>query len=159
MEHTFFCIIIIFYICLNLKCCFLPVFEAIAPKCMKSPWAGDEESNPAPSKVEEAWPALNDRSLVVMVEQLFSHLMKILNICAHVLDDTPPGPAVKVQMHSIESDYNNAINAQHISNFSYFPTILKASLFLLILPARLLYHHWPTLPLSVQSDGRVKRRR
>jgi len=125
---------------------------------MKSPWAGEEESNTAPSKVEEPWPALNDRSLVVMVEQLFSHLLKILNICAHVLDDTPPGPAVKVQMHPIESDYNNAINAQHIIHISYFLTILKFSLFLLILPARLLYHHWPTLPLSVQSGGRVKRR-
>lgn len=77
------------------------LLAAIAPKCMKSPWAGDEESNPAPSKVEEAWPALNDRSLVVMVEQLFSHLMKILNICAHVLDDTPPGPAVKATLPSL----------------------------------------------------------
>uniref|UniRef100_A0A9J8APY8 Huntingtin n=1 Tax=Cyprinus carpio carpio TaxID=630221 RepID=A0A9J8APY8_CYPCA len=69
------------------------LLAAVAPKCMKSPWAGEEESNSAPSKVEETWPALNDRSLVVMVEQLFSHLLKILNICAHVLDDTPPGPA------------------------------------------------------------------
>lgn len=64
---------------------------------MKSPWAGEEESSPASSKVEEPWPALNDRTLVVMVEQLFSHLLKILNICSHVLDDTPPGPAVKVK--------------------------------------------------------------
>ncbi|KAK7166044.1 hypothetical protein R3I93_005972 [Phoxinus phoxinus] len=77
------------------------LLAAIAPKCMKSPWAGDEESNPAPSKVEEPWPALNDRSLVVMVEQLFSHLLKILNICAHVLDDTPPGPAVKATLPSL----------------------------------------------------------
>ncbi|CAM4482916.1 unnamed protein product [Leuciscus chuanchicus] len=77
------------------------LLAAIAPKCMKSPWAGEEESNPAPSKVEEAWPALNDRSLVVMVEQLFSHLLKILNICAHVLDDMPPGPAVKATLPSL----------------------------------------------------------
>uniref|UniRef100_A0A671NZB9 Huntingtin-like n=1 Tax=Sinocyclocheilus anshuiensis TaxID=1608454 RepID=A0A671NZB9_9TELE len=77
------------------------LIAAVAPKCMKSPWAGEEESNPAPSKVEEAWPALNDRSLVVMVEQLFSHLLKILNICAHVLDDTPPGPAVKATLPSL----------------------------------------------------------
>ncbi|XP_067297352.1 huntingtin isoform X3 [Pseudorasbora parva] len=77
------------------------LLAAIAPKCMKSPWAGEEEANPAPSKVEEAWPALNDRSLVVMVEQLFSHLLKILNICAHVLDDTPPGPAVKATLPSL----------------------------------------------------------
>uniref|UniRef100_A0A8C1W8L5 Huntingtin n=1 Tax=Cyprinus carpio TaxID=7962 RepID=A0A8C1W8L5_CYPCA len=77
------------------------LLAATAPKCMKSPWAGEEESNPAPSKVEEAWPALNDRSLVVMVEQLFSHLLKILNICAHVLDDTSPGPAVKATLPSL----------------------------------------------------------
>ncbi|XP_052401425.1 huntingtin isoform X2 [Carassius gibelio] len=77
------------------------LLAATAPKCMKSPWAGEEESNPAPPKVEEAWPALNDRSLVVMVEQLFSHLLKILNICAHVLDDTPPGPAVKATLPSL----------------------------------------------------------
>uniref|UniRef100_A0A672KV16 Huntingtin n=1 Tax=Sinocyclocheilus grahami TaxID=75366 RepID=A0A672KV16_SINGR len=77
------------------------LLAAVAPKCMKSPWAGEEESNPAPSKVEEAWSALNDHSLVVMVEQLFSHLLKILNICAHVLDDTPPGPAVKATLPSL----------------------------------------------------------
>uniref|UniRef100_A0A673IMQ9 Huntingtin n=1 Tax=Sinocyclocheilus rhinocerous TaxID=307959 RepID=A0A673IMQ9_9TELE len=77
------------------------LLAAVAPKCMKSPWAGEEESNPTPSKVEEAWSALNDRSLVVMVEQLFSHLLKILNICAHVLDDTPPGPAVKATLPSL----------------------------------------------------------
>uniref|UniRef100_A0A8C2ADF5 Huntingtin n=1 Tax=Cyprinus carpio TaxID=7962 RepID=A0A8C2ADF5_CYPCA len=77
------------------------LLAAVAPKCMKSPWAGEEESNSAPSKVEETWPALNDRSLVVMVEQLFSHLLKILNICAHVLDDTPPGPAVKATLPSL----------------------------------------------------------
>lgn len=69
---------------------------------MKSPWVGEEDSSSAPSKQEEAWPALSDRSVVAMVEQLFSHLLKILNICAHVLDDTPPGPAVKVSQHSHE---------------------------------------------------------
>ncbi|XP_052432518.1 huntingtin [Carassius gibelio] len=77
------------------------LLAAVAPKCMKSPWAGEEESNSAPSKVEEAWPALNDRSLVVMVEQLFSHLLKILNICAHVLEDTPPGHAAKATLPSL----------------------------------------------------------
>lgn len=46
--------------------------------------------------MEEPWAALSDRAFVAMVEQLFSHLLKILNICAHVLDDTPPGPPVKV---------------------------------------------------------------
>ncbi|XP_071385719.1 huntingtin isoform X1 [Centroberyx affinis] len=84
------------------------LLAAVAPKCMRSPWAGEEEgnsgsSNPggAPSKVEEPWAALSERSLVAMVEQLFSHLLKILNICAHVLDDTPPGPAVKASLPSL----------------------------------------------------------
>ena len=67
---------------------------------MRSPWAGEEESSPAPpaapGKLEEPWAALGERPLVALVEHLFSHLLKILNICAHVLDDTPPGPAVKV---------------------------------------------------------------
>lgn len=85
---------------------------AVAPKCMHSPWAGEEESNSgnnnpsgAPSKAEEPWAALSERPLVAMVEQLFSHLLKILNICAHVLDDTPPGPAVKVtqKLHHSEA--------------------------------------------------------
>ncbi|XP_051983247.1 huntingtin isoform X2 [Xyrauchen texanus] len=77
------------------------LLAAVAPKCMKSPGTGEEESSSAPSKQEETWPGLNDRSLVVMVEQLFSHLLKILNICAHVLDDTPPGPAVKATLPSL----------------------------------------------------------
>ncbi len=119
-----------------LTCCLLPVFVAVAPKCMKSPCAGEEESNPAPSKVEEAWSALNDRSLVVMVEQLFFHLLKILNICAHVLDDTPPGPAVKVKKALNRSDYHNAI-----TSVIFITMVLKALLFLLIFPSRLLYPH------------------
>ncbi|XP_066534473.1 huntingtin isoform X5 [Hoplias malabaricus] len=77
------------------------LLAAAAPKCMKSPWSGEEESSSTPSKQEEAWPALSERSLVAMVEQLFSHLLKILNICAHVLDDTPPGPAVKATLPSL----------------------------------------------------------
>lgn len=68
---------------------------------MRNPWAGEEEGSSGntsggPNKMEEPWAALSERSLVSMVEQLFSHLLKVLNICAHVLDDTPPGPAVKV---------------------------------------------------------------
>lgn len=50
--------------------------------------------------MEEPWAGLSERTLVAMVEQLFSHLLKVLNICAHVLDDTPPGPAVKVTVQS-----------------------------------------------------------
>lgn len=83
----------------------LILFPAVAPKCMRNPWAGEDEgsggsANPNPNKMEEPWAGLSERSLVAIVEQLFSHLLKILNICAHVLDDIPPGPAVKVTAQS-----------------------------------------------------------
>lgn len=83
------------------------MFAAVAPKCLRNPWAGEEEcggGNTAagPNKVEEPWAALSERGLVSMVEQLFSHLLKVLNICAHVLDDTPPGPAVKASLAAAE---------------------------------------------------------
>lgn len=82
----------------------MSMFSAVAPKCLRNPWAGEEEGNTGntasagQNKTEEPWAALSERSLVAMVEQLFSHLLKVLNICAHVLDDTPPGPAVKASL-------------------------------------------------------------
>lgn len=70
---------------------------------MRNPWAGEDDGSSGGTntsggthKMEEPWAALSDRAFVAMVEQLFSHLLKVLNICAHVLDDTPPGPPVKV---------------------------------------------------------------
>ncbi|XP_061534390.1 huntingtin isoform X8 [Phycodurus eques] len=84
------------------------LLAAVAPKCMRNPWAGEEEGSTGssypsggPNKMEEPWAALSERSLVTMVDQLFSHLLKVLNICAHVLDDTPPGPAVKATLPSL----------------------------------------------------------
>lgn len=73
---------------------------ASAPRSLRSSWASEDEASTAATKQEEAWPALGDRTLVPMVEQLFSHLLKVINICAHVLDDVAPGPAVKVTPHS-----------------------------------------------------------
>jgi len=72
---------------------------ASAPRSLRSSWASEDEASTAATKQEEAWPALGDRTLVPMVEQLFSHLLKVINICAHVLDDVAPGPAVKVTPH------------------------------------------------------------
>ncbi|XP_055013837.1 huntingtin isoform X4 [Boleophthalmus pectinirostris] len=82
------------------------LLAAVSPKCMRNPWSGEEEGgnsnvSAGPNKMEEPWAALSERPLVVMVEQLFSHLLKLLNICAHVLDDTPPGPAVKATLPSL----------------------------------------------------------
>lgn len=73
-----------------------PSLAASAPKSLRSSWSPEEEATAAATKQEEVWPALGDRSLVPMVEQLFSHLLKVINICAHVLDDVTPGPAIKV---------------------------------------------------------------
>ncbi|XP_021116025.1 huntingtin isoform X3 [Heterocephalus glaber] len=74
---------------------------ASAPKSLRSSWASEEEANPAATRQEEVWPALGDRTLVPMVEQLFSHLLKVINICAHVLDDVAPGPAIKAALPSL----------------------------------------------------------
>lgn len=71
---------------------------ASAPKSLRSSWSSEEEASPTATKQDEVWPALGDRSLVPMVEQLFCHLLKVINICAHVLDDVAPGPAVKVTL-------------------------------------------------------------
>ncbi|KAM7009854.1 huntingtin isoform 2-T2 [Tautogolabrus adspersus] len=86
------------------------LLAAVAPKCMRNPWAGEEEGNSGstntsggPNKMEEPWAGLSERSLVAMVEQLFSHLLKVLNICTHVMDDTPPGPAVKATLPSLSN--------------------------------------------------------
>uniref|UniRef100_A0A8C4F8Q7 Huntingtin n=1 Tax=Dicentrarchus labrax TaxID=13489 RepID=A0A8C4F8Q7_DICLA len=85
------------------------LLAAVAPKCMRNPWAGEEEGSSSANtsgstnKIEEPWAGLSERTLVAMVEQLFSHLLKVLNICAHVLDDTPPGPAVKATLPSLSN--------------------------------------------------------
>ncbi|EPY80841.1 hypothetical protein CB1_000531010 [Camelus ferus] len=77
------------------------LLAASAPRSLRSSWTSEEEASPAATKQEEAWPALGDRALVPVVEQLFSHLLKVLNICAHVLDDVAPGPAIKAALPSL----------------------------------------------------------
>ncbi|KAM5271600.1 huntingtin [Ctenodactylus gundi] len=77
------------------------LLAASAPRSLKSPWTSEEEASSAAARQEEAWPALGDRALVPMVEQLFSHLLKVINICAHVLDDVAPGPAIKAALPSL----------------------------------------------------------
>lgn len=77
------------------------LLAASAPKSLRSSWTSEEEANSAATRQEEIWPALGDRTLVPMVEQLFSHLLKVINICAHVLDDVTPGPAIKAALPSL----------------------------------------------------------
>ncbi|XP_067885348.1 huntingtin isoform X3 [Heterodontus francisci] len=76
------------------------LLAAIAPKSLKNPWANEDDAGTT-TKLEEPWPALADRTLVGMVEQLFCHLMKVINICAHVIDDVAPGPALKATLPSL----------------------------------------------------------
>uniref|UniRef100_A0A3P9LD04 Huntingtin n=1 Tax=Oryzias latipes TaxID=8090 RepID=A0A3P9LD04_ORYLA len=94
------------------------LIAAVAPKCLRNPWAGEEEGSggsaaAGPNKMEEPWAALSERTLVNMVEQLFSHLLKVLNICAHVLDDTPPGPAVKANVRGTVVERHNLGYSSH----------------------------------------------
>ncbi|KAM8804110.1 huntingtin [Rhynchonycteris naso] len=77
------------------------LLAASAPTSLRSPWTAEEEASPSATKQEDVWPALGDRTLVPMVEQLFSHLLKVLNICAHVLDEVAPGPAAKAALPSL----------------------------------------------------------
>ncbi|KAB0354510.1 hypothetical protein FD755_023048 [Muntiacus reevesi] len=77
------------------------LLAASAPRCLRSSWTSEDEASTAATKQEEVWPALGDRTLVPMVEQLFSHLLKVINICAHVLDEVAPGPAVKAALPSL----------------------------------------------------------
>ncbi|XP_067414992.1 huntingtin isoform X3 [Emydura macquarii macquarii] len=79
------------------------LLAASAPKSLKNPWSTEEDMNQGAAKQEEPWPALADRTLVTLVEQFFSHLLKAINICAHVVDDVAPGPAIKAALPSLSN--------------------------------------------------------
>ncbi|XP_064193966.1 huntingtin-like [Anguilla rostrata] len=78
------------------------LLAAVAPRCLSGPWTGEEEPGGG-GKPEEAWPALGDRAVAAMAEQLFSHLLKAVNVCAHVLDEAAPGPAAKATLPSLSN--------------------------------------------------------
>ncbi|CAI5783568.1 huntingtin isoform X1 [Podarcis lilfordi] len=77
------------------------LLAASASKSLKNPWTTEEDANAGGAKQEEPWPALADRTLVVLVEQIFSHLLKVVNICAHVMDDVVPGSTIKATLPSL----------------------------------------------------------
>uniref|UniRef100_A0A8C8S588 Huntingtin n=1 Tax=Pelusios castaneus TaxID=367368 RepID=A0A8C8S588_9SAUR len=79
------------------------LLAASAPRSLKNPWNTEEDTNQGVAKQEEPWPALTDRTLVTLVEQFFSHLLKAINICAHVVDDVAPGPAIKAALPSLSN--------------------------------------------------------
>lgn len=76
------------------------LLSAAAPHCLKNPWSVEDDVT-AGVKQEEPWPALSDRILAAMIEQLFSHVLKVINICAHVIDDLALGPALKGSLQSL----------------------------------------------------------
>uniref|UniRef100_A0A8C3I275 Huntingtin n=1 Tax=Chrysemys picta bellii TaxID=8478 RepID=A0A8C3I275_CHRPI len=94
------------------------LLAASAPKSLKTPWTTEEDMNPGAAKQEEPWPALADRTLVTLVEQLFSHLLKTINICAHVVDDVAPGPAIKSTEWVILESKN--LNTENIRACRFF---------------------------------------
>ncbi|XP_060634006.2 huntingtin isoform X2 [Anolis sagrei] len=77
------------------------LLAASASKSLKTPWTNEDDANVGATKQEEPWPALADRTIIVLIEQMFSHLLKIINICAHVLDDVVPGPTIKATLPSL----------------------------------------------------------
>ncbi|XP_054855013.1 huntingtin isoform X2 [Eublepharis macularius] len=77
------------------------LLAASSLKSLKNPWTTEEDSNAGAAKQEEPWPAVANRTLVALVEQIFSHLLKVINICAHVMDDVAPGPAIKATLPSL----------------------------------------------------------
>ncbi|KAM6440076.1 huntingtin isoform 3-T3 [Liasis olivaceus] len=78
------------------------LLAASASKTLQNPWTHNEdETNVSAPKQEESWAALADRTLAGLVEHLFSHLLKIINICSHILDDVVPGPTLKATLPSL----------------------------------------------------------
>uniref|UniRef100_A0A8C5WYM4 Huntingtin n=1 Tax=Laticauda laticaudata TaxID=8630 RepID=A0A8C5WYM4_LATLA len=74
------------------------LLAATASKSLQNPWTQNEDEASVPAtKQEESWAALADRTLALLVDHLFSHLLKIINICSHILDDVVPGLTLKVR--------------------------------------------------------------
>uniref|UniRef100_A0A670ZHB4 Huntingtin n=1 Tax=Pseudonaja textilis TaxID=8673 RepID=A0A670ZHB4_PSETE len=78
------------------------LLAATASKSLQNPWTQNEDEASVPAtKQEESWAALADRTLALLVDHLFSHLLKIINICSHILDDVVPGPTLKATLPSL----------------------------------------------------------
>uniref|UniRef100_A0A8C5STQ9 Huntingtin n=1 Tax=Laticauda laticaudata TaxID=8630 RepID=A0A8C5STQ9_LATLA len=78
------------------------LLAATASKSLQNPWTQNEDEASVPAtKQEESWAALADRTLALLVDHLFSHLLKIINICSHILDDVVPGLTLKATLPSL----------------------------------------------------------
>ncbi|XP_039217435.1 huntingtin isoform X2 [Crotalus tigris] len=78
------------------------LLAASASKSLQNPWThSEDEASVAAVKQEDSWAALADQTLALMVDHLFSHLLKVINICSHILDDAIPGPTLKATLPSL----------------------------------------------------------
>ena len=73
------------------------VHDALALFCTtgaayKSLKSADDALNVTPGSEDSHWASLADRSLVPLASQLLEHLARLLNVCAHVIDEQTPGP-------------------------------------------------------------------
>lgn len=66
----------------------------IAGSAYKSLRSADEMASMTGSGGDGKWAAITDRMLVPSIEQLLTHVARILNACSHVIDETVPGPPV-----------------------------------------------------------------
>ncbi|XP_071090376.1 huntingtin-like isoform X1 [Haliotis cracherodii] len=64
----------------------------LAGSAFKTFRGSDETASLAGSGDEGKWAAVSDRLLVPMIEHLLSHVARVLNACAHVIDEQVPGP-------------------------------------------------------------------
>ncbi|KAL7976412.1 hypothetical protein Chor_015476 [Crotalus horridus] len=71
------------------------LLAASASKSLQNPWThSEDEASVAAAKQEDSWAALADQTLALMVDHLFSHLLKVINICSHILDDAATLPSL-----------------------------------------------------------------
>ncbi|XP_070540509.1 huntingtin-like isoform X2 [Ptychodera flava] len=65
----------------------------MAGAAFKSLRTNNDKANQAESSEEVSnWSAFQDKSLVPLADQLLQHLARLLNVCAHVIEGTQPGP-------------------------------------------------------------------
>ncbi|XP_076466851.1 LOW QUALITY PROTEIN: huntingtin-like [Babylonia areolata] len=64
----------------------------IAGSAYKSLRSADEMASITGMGEEGKWAAVTDRMLVPPIEQLLTHVARILNACTHVIEETVPGP-------------------------------------------------------------------
>uniref|UniRef100_UPI00358E7878 huntingtin isoform X3 n=1 Tax=Myxine glutinosa TaxID=7769 RepID=UPI00358E7878 len=73
------------------------IVSATAQQCLGCTARSDDDL----SHPEESWVAVGEPTLVAMIEQLFVHMLRMLSICAHIIDDQTPGPPLKPSLPTL----------------------------------------------------------